>query len=131
MPSTLPVRAPATPRESLADICGKPVKASLDPQVPATNLRGDAAEAIKRTSGQKGAALTIGLNEGRLSHKNTDGSLTLAQLEALGPAFAVEFATRLLEAYGPLATPKSRAQQKVRELRAAADELDQLLEFIA
>lgn len=128
MAASLPSASGATLRKSLAEVCPSPVKAHLEPQVPATRLRDDAEEAIRRTSSGKVAASTIGISEGRLSHKHDDGSLTLAQLETLGPEFAVEFAQQLQAAYGPLAkTPAQHAEEKLDEIQAALNEVRQFI----
>ena len=131
MPATLPNPAPATERRSLAGVSGKPIKADLRPQVPATRLREIAAETVRRVSSQKAAALDIGVHEARLSHKLQDGSLTLAQLETLGPAFAAALGTELVEQFASLATPKARAQHTLRTIRGLLDELAQAVELIA
>ena len=121
----------ATPRERLAGVRPQPVKAELDPQEGATSMRQLAKSAIQAVSGQKAAAIDIGIHEGRLSHKLSDGTITLAELETLGPKFAARFGADLVEMNGPLATPLTRARQKLRESHAALDEIEQLLEFIA
>jgi hypothetical protein len=42
----------------------------------------------------------------------------------------VRLGKELLETYGPLATPKARAKQKIREAREALSEIEQALEAI-
>lgn len=131
MPSILPKPQPAPERASLADVCGKPAKADLHPHLPAPLLREVAATAIERTDIQKEIADQIGIHRSRLTHKLKDGSLTLRQLEELGPEFFVILGQELLETFGPLATPQARARQVIRAIRAALDELDQFTELIA
>lgn len=131
MPQTMTQPLSATERETLPAPCGAHAKADLRPQVPATRLRDVAAEALQRTSSQKSAAIDIAISEGRLSHKLQDGSLTLAQLEALGPSYAVALGESLIEQFAPLATPKARALQQVSEAERALKEIRQALELIS
>lgn len=129
MSSSIAERQAATPRETLASVRGSAVKADLKPQVPATSLREVAAEAIRRVTSQKAAATDIGIHEGRLSHKLRDGSLTLAQLEALGPEYGAELGRELVEQYGPLAaSPKEHARKVIHEIEARLVELKQFVD---
>lgn len=131
MPPSVPSSSATTLRKSLAGVCPSPVKAHLDPQVPATRLRDDAEEAIDRTSSQKAAAATIGISQGRLSHKNDDGTLTLAQLETLGPEFAVEFGVSIQKKYGPLVkSPSEHAEDLIDQMQADLNELRQFVRHI-
>lgn len=124
MNPTVPASTGATSRELLADVRPRPAKASLHPQEGASRLRELAAEALKRVTSQKSAAIDIGIHEGRLSHKLKDGSLTLAQLEALdAPQFCAEFGKLLVEQFGPLSDPKDAA-------RKACDEIEQLARLL-
>lgn len=117
MDPTLSKAARSTPRQTLADVVLTPAKAEVRSQRGASQLRAVAAEAIRRVSSQKAAALEIGLNESRLSHKLKDGSVTLAQLEVLGPVYAAEFGRVLLAQYGADAeTPQDRARRVIPEL---------------
>lgn len=132
MAITVASTAQAMERKSLADVCGKPVKAALAPQLPATDLRRDAAEAMRRVSSQKSAAITIGLDEGRLSHKNSDGTLTLAQLEKLGPDYAAELGKSLVEKYAPLAaSPLEQIEKRLDEIQALVNEVRQGVRHVA
>lgn len=131
MRNSLTAAAPARERPSLADVCGKPVKADLAPHIPAPRMREVAASSVESTGTQKGAATDIGIDRSRLSHKLKDGSLNLAQMEALGPAFCAEFGRQLLEEYGPLATPQMRVRQALRVMRRLIDEIEQYLEYVA
>jgi hypothetical protein len=130
MATTLKAEAGATPRERLAGISGQPVKAALRAQLPATPVREVAKDAIHRVSSQKAAAVDLALSEGRLSHKLTDGSLTLAQLEGLDPRVIAEFGKLLTERYAPLVTPQARIREQVRQVRRACDEIDSFLELV-
>lgn len=116
----------ATPRERLADVCPRPAKATLQPQEGATRLREVAAEALRRATSQKAAAADIGVSEGRLSHKVKDGTLTLAQLEALGPEFGRELGDECRRVYGE-ADPKDRARRVLLSLRRELDELAEVI----
>lgn len=123
----------ATPRERLADVRPSQAKASLDPQVGASRLRELAAEALKRVTSQKSAAIDIGIHEGRLSHKLKDGTLTLAQLESLNePKFCAELGRLLVEEFGTeLEDPLTRANRVIREAHAKLEELGEIMRFIA
>lgn len=123
--------AAATPRETLADVRPKQAKAELRPQAAVILLREVAAEAIHRTSSQKAAAVDIGIHEGRLSHKLKDGSLTLAQLETLGPGYAAELGAHLTETYGSeRESPKQYARRLVQQIEACLVELKQFLDGV-
>lgn len=121
--------APEDPR--LAGLCASDNKGALPPHQPAPTVREAASEAI-RASGNthKAAAIDLELNRSRLSHKLKDGTLTLREMEILGPAFAVKFGAELLDRFAPLATPHARAQQVLREMRRMHDELQQLIDFL-
>jgi len=119
-----------TPRQKLPAPSGQAAKAELDPKPPESFLRGIARETIQRGK-QGAAALDIGISEGRLSAKLSDGTLALKDLEALGPEFAVTFAEEVLRQIGPLATPKARAKQLLRDRRRIDEELEQLMEYMA
>lgn len=131
MGNSLPASSSALPRESLATVRATDNKTALHPQVPASPLREIAKDAIRRIGKQSAAASDIGIHEGRLAHKLADGTLSLAELERLGPQYAAEFGRQLLERFGPLATPQARARQTVRAMRQALDELDAYLEFVS
>lgn len=131
MGSTLRTSADAPERPSLAEVCGKSIKAELHPHLAAPRVRDVAAASVEHTTTHKGAASDIGIDRSRFSHKLKDGSLNLAQLEELGVAFAAEFGRQLLEVYGPLSTPQQRVRDAIREIRRKCDEVEQFLEFIA
>jgi hypothetical protein len=126
--NSLTAQLAATPREKLADVRATEHKGA---QEAARHLREVAKDAIRRVGKQGAAAIDIGIHEGRLAHKLSDGTISLAELEKLGPHYAAEFGRQLLERFGALATPQARARQKIREARQALDELDQFLEHIA
>ena len=128
MSSTVPDPSGATLRETLAGVRGKPIKADLRPQAPDSRLRDVAADALRRTSSQKAAAIDIDLSEGRLSHKLQDGTLTLAQLEALGPVFAAKFGKDLVEKFGPLADPRDHARRLCDDIQALVNQLRQFVD---
>lgn len=122
MPRTIPDSARAIRQQKLSDVAPQPAKAALREQAPASadggpqpsgsELRIVAGEALRRVTSQKAAALDIGITEGRLSHKMRDGSLTLAQLEALGPRYAAELGRSLVEQYeAAIETPRERARR--------------------
>lgn len=130
MPQTLKAQSLAPERASLADVCGTTVKADLRPHTSAPLLREIAAEAVEHTAIQKVAADQIGIHRARLSHKLKDGTLTLAQLETLGPEFGAELGRMLIDAFAPLDTPKARALRNIRDAHAALRELEQALELL-
>lgn len=131
MAATMRSSSAGTQRDTLPTRSGGQVKADSRPELPGTRLRDVAADALHMTTSQKAAALDIEISDGRLSSKLKDGSLTLAQLESLGPQYAVKLGEQLIETFAPLATPKARAQQQIREIRQRLEELDQVLELIA
>lgn len=131
MGASVPVISAATPRESLASVRATANKSAVRSQEPASPLREVAKDAIRRVGKQSAAASDIGIHEGRLAHKLSDGTISLAELEKLGPHYAAEFGRQLLERFGPLATPHARAQQLLRECRRMHDELAQLIEHLA
>lgn len=128
MPNTFAERLSAPERKTLADVCGKQAKADLHPQVPATDLRGPAVEARERTVKLESAAADIGIHQSRLSHKFSDGSITLRELGRLGPDYAAEFGRQLVEQYGPLSDPKDRIRRKCDEMQAILNEVRQFVE---
>lgn len=94
-----------------------PQEAASEAHGDASRLRDVAAETIRRVTTQKAAALTIGIDQSRLSHKLKDGSVTLKQLELLGADYAVRFALDLLEAFGHVTkSPKERARERLPEI---------------
>lgn len=120
----------ATPRESLADIRATDHKPAVRPQEAASPLREVAKDAIRRIGKQSAAASDIGIHEGRLAHKLSDGTISLGELERLGPHYAAEFGRQLLERFGPLSTPHARARQLLREMGRMQDELSQLIDHL-
>lgn len=138
MSQSVAARSAATPRESLADVRATENKKAARPptpppaqaQEPASPLREVARDAIRRVGKQSAAATDIGIHQGRLTHKLTDGTIQLAELEKLGPLYAAEFGRQLLERFGPVATPHARAKTLMRELRRMHDELAQLIDYL-
>lgn len=129
MGAMVPERAPATPRETLADVRPRCAKATLRPQEGASRLRESAADALQTVTSQKAAALDIGIHEGRLSHKLRDGSLTLKQLETLGPTYAAALGEQLTERYGEAReSPKAYARRLVNQIESLLVELKQFIE---
>jgi hypothetical protein len=131
MGASVAVRAGETPQERLSGLHGTPAKASLPPKPGVTELRLVAKEAIQRVGKQSAAATDIGISDGRLSAKLEDGTLSLRELERLGPHYAAEFGRQLLERFGPLATPHARARQLLQEHRRIADELFAIIEHLS
>jgi len=131
MASTLTDRAAARERNSLLSPCGMAGKADLRAQVAPVNLREVADDARRATMKLEAAADAVGLSESRLSHKFSDGTVTLAMLEQMGAAYVLEFVRLLTARVEPLVDPKARGRQMLREIRQKCDELEQFLEFIA
>lgn len=128
MPNTMAERLSAPERKTVADVCGKDAvrpKADLHPQPIASDLRGPAAEARVRSVKLESAADEIGIHPSRLSHKFSDGTVTLAQLEKLGPKYAFEFGRELMERYGPLSNPHDYADRLLLEAERVIFELKQ------
>ncbi len=96
-----------------------------------TELRRVIAEALRRVGPIKATAADMGIDRAQLYRQLENGHLTIEKIEALGPEFASELGRMLLETFGPLSTPKARGKQRIREARAALDELDELLEYTA
>lgn len=122
MSKSLALERVATERQSLAGSCAK---AELRAQVGAPPLREVAADALKRVTSQKAAALDVGISEGRLSHKVKDGTLTLRELEALGPDFGRALGEECQRTYGA-ETADARKQRLIRALRQHLDELSEV-----
>ena len=94
-------------------------------------LRRVIALALERVGPLKAAAEDMGIDRAQMYRQLQNGHLTIARLEALGPDFGAELGRMLLDAFGPLSTPQSRARQDIREIRRLLDELDQVVELIA
>jgi hypothetical protein len=114
----------------LAGVCATDNKSALPPHQPAPTVREAAAEAARIAGTHKGAASDIGIDRSRFTHKLSEGTLNLKELEALGPTFAVKFATELLERFGPLVTPHARARHLLRENSRINEELAQIIDFL-
>jgi hypothetical protein len=133
MPTNVQAAGGATERKTLADVSTRAIKVEIrssSPQVGATPLREVAAEAVRRASSQKAAAADIGISEARLSHKLKDGSLTLAQLEALGAKFGAELGAGCQQVYGSN-DPKAVLRREIREARERMERAAELIEEIA
>lgn len=115
----------------MAGVCGKPIKADLVPHTGAPLLRDVAAIAIERTDIQKEVADQIGIHRSRLTHKIKDGTLTIKQLEELGPRFFVNFGRELIEAYAPMETPRARLRAISTQRRRLDDEEEQIIDGLA
>lgn len=130
MSRSLANAAVETPQQTLPSPSGRSVRATLIPKAPESFLRPIAKDVIQRGK-QSSAATEIGISEGRLSAKLGDGTLTLGELEKLGPAVAVTFAEEVLKQLGPLCTPEARIRQSIRNAKAALDEAEQMVEYLA
>ena len=116
--------------QSLDSIRPKPAKAALPVNANQSSLRPLIAEAIRRVSTQKAAAVDMEIDPAQLTRQLQSGNLTIARLEALGPDYAAELGRLLIETFGPLSTPIARAKQDVREMRALLDRMDQALDYL-
>ena len=130
MRTSLAASAVETPQQKLSGIRATDNKTAAHPKEPETELRLVAKEAIQRVGKQQAAASDIGISEGRLSAKLGDGTLSLGELEKLGPHYAAEFGRQLLERFGPLSTPHARAQHLMRAIRDMHDEVAQLIDYL-
>lgn len=107
--------------------CGFSVKAERDPHTPACDMRTHAAEVLGRTHKQEVAARLIGISQSRVSHKFSEGTVTIKELEALGVDYMVGLANQILDVYGPLASsPAARLRQIAKDARALLEEIDQI-----
>lgn len=126
MASSLSNDLTGTPRHSLPERSGGPLKADTRPEDAGTLLRDVAAEALKRVTSQKVAAIDIKISEGRLSSKLKDGSLTLKQLEALGSIYGQRLGEVCREAYGT-EDPQARIRRAIREAQQKIAEVAEAL----
>jgi hypothetical protein len=88
-----------------------------------------AKDVVQSASKQEALAEQIGISGGRLSSKLTDGSLTLAQLDAMGDEVIVPVAERILEQRGHSAAAVVR--QAIRDCRKALEIIEQGVEFLS
>lgn len=116
---------------------GRPPLKSPSEPVEASDRVGPIARqaVIKHYGTVKEAAWRLGEGAGLAP---LDPSLLMRELEAgklsrldVDPAVVAAVARALSDTYAPMSTPAARLRQKAREVRAIADELDQLSEFIA
>jgi len=132
MPATLKQPSLTTPDKSLVSVRPSMAKATIPDNAVLDALSSVVKDAAKSSHGKQGAAAAVlGKDEGNFARDVSAGRTTLTDMAKLGPEFLATFGASLLETYGPLATPKARARQRLKDIRTAADELDQLLEFIA
>lgn len=132
MPATLHKPVVTGPDKSLVSVRPTMAKADIPDNTDAPSLSPLVKDAAKTAYGKQGAAAAqLAKDEGNFARDVREKRMTLGDMETLGAAFLVAFATGVLTTYGPLATPMSRAKQKVRDARSALDELDQLLEYLA
>lgn len=129
MSASLRASSAETPQQKLSGIRATDNKTAAHPKETESELRLVAKEAMQRVGKQAAAASDIGISEGRLSAKLGDGTLSLGELEKLGPQYAAEFGRQLLERFGPLATPHARAAHLLREMRRMHEELSQLIDY--
>ena len=131
MSSSLAERIPVNRQQKVAGLYAEPVKAAPRPKGPERFLREPAKDAIQATQKQGTAATDIGLSEGRLSAKLSDGTITLGELERLGVAWAVRYAEEVLRQHGALASPAARAREVIRIMHRCLDEVAQYLEHLS
>lgn len=129
MPRTLTQPYQTTPDNLPVSARPANLKADLPDNRPAESLSPVVKEAAKRAHGKQGvAAAVLGKDEGNFARDVSAERTTIGDLRKLGPEFLVEFGKELLETYGPLATPRARARQTIRTMRAQLEELDQYVE---
>lgn len=114
-------------REDLDTV--RPVMARAVTPSP-TVLRRVIADVIRRLGPVKASASDMQIDRAQLYRQLETGAITIARLEALGPEFGAELGRVLQEHFGPLSTPKARAQQRIRDARAALDDLQQFTEMV-
>lgn len=130
MPRSFSAVSASVPVRSLDDLRPEMAKASLPVQPGPTALGALVTEAIERTGPKKEAAADMDLDQSQMNRQVAAGQLTLGRIERLKPATKVELGRLLVETYAPLVTPKARIQQKAREQRALAEELEQIAEYL-
>lgn len=110
------------------DVIGRPkmAHAHID---QTTSLSPVVKDAAQRTYGkQEAAAAHLGKDKGNFSRDVDAGRVTLRDLEGLGAQFLAALGNGLVERYGALQDPKTRARQATRQLRALIDELEQFID---
>ena len=110
------------------------VKADLDSPPQSTAVTTVVKDLLIRHYGklEVAARLMGNMDKSQLSRDLGTGHFRMERLEMLADAsFYAALGRELLERFGPLATPKARARQKVREIKSALDEVEQALELIA
>ena len=116
---------------SLDTVEPRMAKASLDGQSRSIGLTEVVKDALIRHYGSlKAAALSMQMDQGQLTRELQSGDFKMRRLES-DAHLATELGKELVERFGPLSTPKARGKQKLREMRAAIEELDQLLEQVS
>lgn len=130
MATTIPTAAAERHQQSLPSPSGRSVRADLHPKLPEIFLRPIVKDVLQRGK-QSSAASQAGISEGRISAKLSDGSFNLRELEAQGVDVVVTVAEEILRRLGPLATPKARGLQLLRDIETRCDEIRQLLEHVA
>lgn len=124
--------ATASPSHEVPDCDGvrpRMAKAALTVTPSHTVLRDVIARVVKGASMKKEAlAAEMGKDRAQMYRQLDNGHLTVEDVDSLGPDLLVTVAEELLQRVGPLATPKARAKQRIRDARALLDELDQFVE---
>lgn len=94
-------------------------------------MRGVAADTVRAMYGkQESAAEEAHLSPSRFSHKLSDGTITLAELERFGGTYAAEFGAALVKTFGS-PDPMVQARDALKMARACVDRaLEMLVEAV-
>ena len=127
------LRAPGgTERQPLPSPAGQTAKAGLKPELSGTSARSlpeIAKDIVQERVKQEAAAEVVGISAGRLSSKLSDGSLTLAQLDAMGDEVVVPVAERILEQRGH--SVAAAVKQALRDCRKALEIVEQGVDYLS
>lgn len=119
----------ATPQDALS-VIGRPKPAKVTPEdsQPDTLVSSLLFEAARAAHGKiESAAGEVGKDRANFTR---DMKRWAQVLDALGPQFLAKFGQGLVEQYGDLSDPKSRARQLIEVIEAAARELRQYVESL-
>lgn len=131
MPRTLPARFIEEPDKTHVIPRPNPAKADLHDNDLQNVLSAVVIEAAKSSYGKQGAAAAhLGKDEGNFSRDVKAKRLTLRELESLGPTFLATLGQELIEQYGALQDPKTRARRTCDQMQALVNELRQFVDAV-
>lgn len=131
MPRSLAQPLMTAPDNGLVIPRPTPAKATLADNFGSDSLSDVVIEAAKSSYGKQGAAAAqLGKDEGNFSRDVKAKRMTLRDLEALGPGFLAQFGHELVEQYGALQDPKTRARRTCDQMQALVNELRQFVDAV-